>query len=433
MNSTAEINSNAARSTSIDKDILIVGGGMVGASMACALANLGYRIGVIEAFAFSRPSGSTGQTNNQSNMQPSFDARSIALAEGSRRIFDTLGLWDDMVDSACPIQTIHISDQGHWGNTRLRAEEMGVDGLGYVIENRAIGAALMAKLDRSENVELIAPANLIGLQADTHHARAIIEKESHSHSLSARLIIAADGGNSAVRKLLSIGTDQTDYDQTAIIANVGTNQNHQQIAYERFTRTGPLALLPMTGDKRYSLVLTVKQNQAHDILSLDDENFLALLQARFGFRAGRFVRTSKRHAYPLSLVRIQKHTDDRVVFIGNAAHTLHPVAGQGFNLGIRDVAALAQVLADAKEQSQDPGETSTLTRYEQWRLKDQDNVARITDSLVKIFSNDLFPLNRVRSKGLIATNLMPAAKTSVARHAMGLSGRMTKLARGIPL
>jgi len=401
-------------------DIVIIGGGMVGATMAVALASLPLKIAIIEAFPF------------RSNNQPSYDARSIALAYGSKRIFESLGVWDSIQDEACPIKNIHVSSQGQIGATRLNAEEEGLDALGYVIENRVIGNGLLQKIESLENIELICPAKLVDLTTTQDNTHIVIEKENERLSLNSKLIIGADGANSKVRELLNITANKKEYQQTAIISNVTPGKAHQNIAYERFTPEGPIAVLPMT-KKRCSLVFTVDSDSAEETLSLNDAEFITALENRFGFRTGGFTKTSKRFAYPLSLMQIKQHYTDRAVIIGNAAHALHPIAGQGFNLGIRDVSALAEVIADAIKLNKDFGTTDVLKNYEETRKKDQSNVAFITDSLATVFSNKLFPLTKMRSKGLILSDVMPPVKHAMAKHAMGLSGKLPRLSRGLSL
>ena len=401
-------------------DVIIVGGGMVGASLACALGALPLKIAIIEAFPF------------KSNNQPSYDARSIALAYGSKRIFSSIGIWDDLKENATPIKQIHISNKGQFGVTRLNAKDESLDALGYVIENRILGNALLKKIKTFKNIKLICPAKLSSLKINNESAIVNIEKDGKETQLICKLIVGADGGNSKVREILNITTTNKDYQQTAIISNVTPGKTHGNIAYERFTKQGPIAVLPMT-DNRCSLVLTVEQNQEDEILQLNDVDFLTYLEKRFGFRCGGFVKTSKRHAYPLSLMQIDEHYKSRAVIIGNAAHTLHPIAGQGFNLGIRDVSVLAEIIANAYKQGIDIGDQNVLKEYAELRKNDQKTVALITDSLAQIFSNDLFPLRKIRAKGLLMTDLLPPAKHLLAKHAMGLNGKLPRLSRGLPL
>lgn len=404
----------------LDFDVVIVGGGMVGASLACSLATQPIKIAIIEAFPF------------KSNNQPSYDARSIALAYGSKRIFSTLGIWKDLVADATPIDQIHISNKGRFGVTRLNAKDESLDALGYVIENRILGNALLKKIEAHSNIELICPAKLQSLDFNNECAILNIEKNKQIIQLNCKLVVGADGGNSKVREALNIETKTSDYHQTAIISNVTPGNPHKNIAYERFTKQGPIAVLPMT-ENRCSLVLTVNKENEEDVLALNDTDFLDYLEKRFGFRCGGFTKTSKRHAYPLSLMQIDEHYKPRAVIIGNAAHTLHPIAGQGFNLGIRDVSVLADVIATALQQNEDIGNANVLSRYAELRTKDQKEVALITDSLTKIFSNELFPLTKIRAKGLLFTDLLPPAKHMLAKRAMGLNGKLPRLSRGVPL
>lgn len=388
--------------------------------MAVALASLPLRIAIIEAFPF------------RADNQPSYDSRSIALAYGSMRIFDTLNIWNDIKNEACPIKKIHVSSQGQIGATRLNAEDEGLDALGYVIENRIIGNGLLKKLEAFKNIELICPASLLDLDISDTQALVTIKNGDTQTTLTSKLVIGADGANSKVRELLNIKSCKKDYEQTAIISNVTPGKPHQNIAYERFTPQGPIAVLPMT-QKRCSLVFTVASSDVEKYMSLSDSEFLNTLENRFGFRTGGFTKTSKRFAYPLSLMQIKQHFSDRAVIIGNAAHALHPIAGQGFNLGIRDVSSLAEIIAEAMKSGLDIGSSEILEKYEKTRKKDQSNIAFITDGLAQVFSNQLFPLTKMRSKGLILSDMMPPLKHAMAKHAMGLSGKLPRLSRGLPI
>ena len=401
-------------------DVVIVGGGMVGASMAVALSGQGLRIAVVEAFPF------------RSEQQPSYDARSIALAYGSRKIFDAIGVWADMQDDATAIKNIHISDQGQFGVTRLDAKKEGVNALGYVIENRVIGGALMARLSQCDDVSMLCPAKLESVSYEERHLNATLALDDGAQTISARLLIAADGGNSQVRKLLDIDTTRWDYNQTAVIANVTPTYPHNNVAYERFTSSGPMALLPMS-DNRCSLVLTVRDESLDEVLALGDEAFLSILNDRFGFRLGKFERISERHSYPLFMQKTKEHIRSRVAIIGNAAHSLHPVAGQGFNLGIRDVSVLAEVIVAAKREGRDFGSEEILSDYVDQRKRDHMSVITFTDGLARLFSNELGPLAHLRSKGLLLTDLLPPLKHFLSRRTMGLAGRLPRLSRGIRL
>ncbi len=403
-----------------DYDILIIGGGMVGASLACAVARQGLRIGLIEARPFT------------SSDHPGYDDRTIALAYGSQRIFQGLGLWSAIAPFTTPILNIHISDRGRPGIARLNHHQEGVEALGYVAEARAIGAVLEQCLHHLPGVDLLCPARLQQVQIESDKAKARLCLQDTELELSAKLLVAADGARSLVRQQLNIDAIHWDYDQTAIIANVTPEYPHEQIAYERFTDNGPLALLPMS-DNRCALVYTVPSDQTEAVMALDDHAFLARLQESFGERLGRFQRVGRRQAHPLMLVKAKEHACSRVALIGNAAHTLHPIAGQGFNLGLRDVAALAEVIIDAGRLGKDPGDGRVLERYADWRRWDQRRTIAFTDGLTRLFTNPLGPLRLARNLGLLAFDLLPAAKHRLARQTMGLEGRLPRLARGLPL
>lgn len=405
---------------STDVDVLIVGGGMVGASLACALGGRALRVAVVEPVPLSAPG------------QPSYDDRSIALAWGTRRVFGAIGVWDAVAPAATPIEEIHVSDRGHFGAARMKAATIGYDALGYVVENRDLGRVFAERLPALANVELICPARLHAIETAPGLLRARLDCGGETREITTRLLVGADGGQSAVRRFAGIGAETVDYGQSAVIANVTPEHPHRNRAWERFTEHGPLALLPMTGN-RCSLVWTVPHAHADGILALPDVEFLTALQARFGGRLGRFVRTGARAAYPLTRVSASRHVAERLALIGNAAHTLHPVAGQGFNLGLRDVAALAEVIADAAASGEDIGGHDALARYQRWRAADQQRVLTLTDGLVRIFSNDFPPLVVARNFGMVALDLLPPLKRLMMRQTMGLAGRLPRLARGLPL
>ncbi|MEW8269219.1 MAG: 2-octaprenyl-6-methoxyphenyl hydroxylase [Candidatus Thiodiazotropha taylori] len=404
----------------VQQDILIVGGGMVGASLAHALSGHGYKIGVIEAWPLS------------SSSQPSYDDRVIALSWGSRLILQAMGVWHGIEAVAQPILDIHISDRGHFGFTRLNHHQEGVDALGYVVTAKSLGNALLRELDQRQDVELICPAQLKSFAVSGNGVEARIEQDGREKRINARLLVAADGGDSLVRRFLSIPLKEKSYGQTAIIANLSCDREHQSVAYERFTDTGPLALLPMT-DERLSMVWTAEDHQVAELMGLSDQAFLDRLQDRFGYRLGRLERLGKRVAYPLRLRQAAEQVRPRIALIGNAAHAIHPVTGQGFNLGLRDVAGLADLLVEAAKHSRDPGDLELLNEYRQWRERDQNRVASITDSLARLFANPFVPLRLMRNLGLVGLDLMPGLKHQVARQFMGLNGRLSKLGRGVSL
>lgn len=405
-------------------DIVIVGGGLVGASLAAALGPLPFKIALIEAV----PLRSSGQ--------PSYDARSTAVSNGSQTIFRSIGVWEGMVTDAEPIRSIHVSDRGRFGFTHLDCREHGVAALGYVVENRAIGAALWDHLSARSNIELISPARVLSVSNDTDASRLELERDGTGQiEISTRLVIAADGANSLVRSALGIPAERTEYEQTAVIANFTPGRHHEGVAYERFTPSGPLAALPLSGG-RCAMVWTVASDASAEVMRLGDEDFIETFLTQFGYRLGIPVKVGQRHAYPLSLIVAEQIVAGRAAIVGNAAHGLHPIAGQGFNLGLRDVATLADVL-DSELQNQgkgiDPGAPRVLAEYENWRRRDQRRTIALTDGLVRLFANSLGPVKLARDVGMVAMDLLPGLKPILARQSMGVSGRLPRLARGLPL
>ena len=425
-------------------DVGIVGGGMVGASLALALRGLGVDVLLVEGIAPG------------SSAQPSFDDRTTALGNASRRIFESLGVWGDIAPQASGIRTIHVSDAGRFGFARLRAEEQGTDAFGYVAANRVIGAALWKQLSASsggvvlrvpakaEDIEVteegasftlvngaeVGDGGVAGASIGNAGVNAGVGDLGRRERVEARLLVAADGAHSGVRTAAAIEADVEDYDQIAIVANVGADHPHDGTAYERFTPSGPIAVLPLY-DGSYGVIWACRPQDAAGVLSLDDESYLRELQARFGWRAGRFVRAGRRASYPLKLTRAAATTATRTVLIGNAAQALHPVAGQGFNLGLRDAAMLAEVVANAGVS--DVGAPDLLRRFAEWRAADRGGVVRFTDGLVKLFGSSRPGVGILRNLGLLMFDLAPPAKSALARVSAGFGGPSPRLARGLPV
>ncbi|MET0533329.1 MAG: 2-octaprenyl-6-methoxyphenyl hydroxylase [Steroidobacter sp.] len=404
-------------------DVAIVGGGLVGASLALALAKLRLKIALIEAAPFGVAD------------QPSFDDRTTALSNGSRRIFEQLGVWSLMEREATPIRRIHVSDRGRFGFARIDAKEQGLSALGFVVVNRIMGAALWRRLSEESAITVLAPAKVREMQLQADVQRLECELNGETQIVEARLAIAADGARSTLRQSAGIGSSTWDYEQVALVSNVFSQQFHDHVAYERFTPSGPIALLPLA-DGRSGLVWTLRPDVANEMAQLPDAEFLARLQEAFGFRLGRFTRVGSRQLYPLSLTRSDEYIAERLAIVGNAAQTLHPIAGQGFNLGLRDAVSLAEVLADGRAQvgdAFDPGDGLWLQRYREWRAADRGNIVRFTDGMVRLFSQPLGPFKLLRNVGMLAFDLMPAAKDALSQLSLGAAGRVPRLARGASL
>lgn len=418
-------------------DVAIVGGGMVGASLALALLDTGISVLLLEG------------TAPGSDLQPSFDERTTALGNASRRIFQALGVWEDMAPQAAAIRTIHVSEAGRFGFARLRAEEQGIEAFGYVITNRVIGAALWRRLQvatadrageatgapatnatnaRSGGLILRVPARPERVEITSEGVTLEVVPDSGVRErVSARLVVAADGAHSTVRTAAGIAADVEDYDQIAIVANVAAERPHDGTAYERFTSSGPLAVLPLH-DGSYGVIWSCRPERAQELLALDDTRYLHELQERFGWRAGRFVRVGRRASYPLKLTRAVTTVGTRTVLIGNAAQALHPVAGQGFNLGLRDAAMLAEVIANANG---DVGSPELLRRFSEWRAADRTGVVRFTDGLIKLFGETRPGFGWLRNLGLLLFDVTPSAKSALARVSAGFGGPTPRLARGL--
>jgi 2-octaprenyl-6-methoxyphenol hydroxylase len=396
-----------------DYDLLIAGGGLAGNCLALALKETGLRIAIVEA-----------NTREQLHDSPAGD-RALALAAGTVKMLETLGIWQGIKQAATAIKDIHISDQGHFGKVRLSAQKEQVEALGYVITARDIESHV-ASLVAESGIELICPARLIGLMAGNDAANVSLKRGDEALSVSAKLLVGADGGNSSVRKLLEIAQRTTDYGQTALVTTVKSALRHNNVAFERFTASGPLALLPIA-DNHCAVVWTRTSEDANALMSGGEADFLAELQQCFGYRLGKLSLAAPRRAFPLALIRAEQMIAERTVVIGNAVHQLHPVAGQGFNLGLRDVMQLAEMIIRQHAAKQDIGDNSFLATYAGSRQKDHDRTIGFTNNVVRIFSNEWLALAAARNIGLAVLDHVPAAKTWLARHAMGLAGRLPRL------
>ncbi|MEM8814942.1 MAG: 2-octaprenyl-6-methoxyphenyl hydroxylase [Pseudomonadota bacterium] len=402
-------------------DIVIAGGGMVGSSLAVALGALDVRVAVVEAVA----RGAAGQ--------PSFDERSTALSRSTQRSFEAMGLWPAIRAASTPIRSVHVSDKGRFGFAHIDAEQQNVEALGYVCINRVLGDVLAEALKHASNVQSYCPARITAVERrpGANHL-TVAHDDGREEVLAARLLVAADGARSSLRDMLGIAATFTDYRQKAVIGNLLTELPNNGCAYERFTEAGPLAMLPVSNGRTAFVWITESAN-ADGLLALADAEFLAALGDAFGTRLGGFSRVGKRAAYPLFLSKAVRLTAERTVLVGNAAHGLHPVAAQGFNLGMRDVAALCDCVADAADSNGDPGAREHLDRYAAWRKPDQDKLVGFTDGLVRLFGSQRPGVKVLRNLGMLGFDFVPGVRRRFAEHTMGLKGRLPRLSRGIAL
>ncbi|MEM1175166.1 MAG: 2-octaprenyl-6-methoxyphenyl hydroxylase [Pseudomonadota bacterium] len=392
-------------------DIVIGGGGMVGTSLALALEPLGLKVAVVEPVQVT------------DDEQPSFDERSTALSRSTQRMFSAMALWDDVAAASTAIRRIHVSDKGRFAFSHIDAKEQGVEALGHVVINRVLGGVLRHRL-RSSNATLFCPDRITAVEETDDGARLTLES---GETLEAGLLVAADGARSSLREQLGIGVERKDYDQSAIIGNLLPERSAAGVAYERFTEDGPLAMLPIADD-RVAFVWVTTHFHADQLIKQDDATFTRTLHESFGHRLGDFSKIGTRTRYPLTLSKAHRLRSSRSVLVGNAAHGLHPVAAQGFNLGLRDVAALCDCIKDA------PGDVSEqLERYASWRRKDQGTLVSITDGLVELFRSPNPVARAGRAVGMLGFDLIPGVRQAFARQMMGLNGRLPRLSRGVPL
>ena len=412
-------------------DLIIVGGGLVGASLAVALAPSGLSLAVVEAVELDSPDSSN---------QPSFDERTVALTYNARQIYTGMGVWEQIAaQHAQPIREIHISDRGRFGMTHLHHNDIGTEALGYVVASRVLGEVLHRRM--AQSVSLFCPAMVVGMENrqqhdDSHNMITVTQNEKTAPgktvTLKASLVVVADGGRSGLAGQTGVETHRSAYPQSAIISVVESDRDHHGRAYERFTNEGPLALLPHS-DKRYALVWTTESKQVAARMAMSDAEFIGALQRAFGDRAGNLARPSPRKCYALQRSRADHPVGKRTVIIGNAAHTVHPVAGQGFNLGLRDVAVLAEVLHRARQRQQDIGDAALLEKYAALRRRETHRVSGFTDGLIRLFGSRRQPAVLARNLALAGIELFPPAKRLLLRRTMGMTGKPSRLGAGLPL
>ena len=400
-------------------DVAIVGGGLVGASLACALAPLGLRVALLEAVPL-RAAG-----------QPSYDDRTLALSGSSCRILQGLGIWPALGANATAIREIRVTERNRPGQVVMKPQELGLENFGHVVEARVFGAAVLELLSGMGGVELICLAKVTAIETTQESVRIAFQRDGQEHGLQARLLVGADGAESVVRTALGITAERHDYGQTAIVCNVTPEKAHLGCAYECFTPTGPFALMPHVNG-RCGLVWSVASEDAARHMEMPEQHFLQHAHDMFGNALGPWLKLGKRSAYPLRLVRATVDTGLRSLLLGNAAHAIHPVGAQGFNLGLRDVAVLAEVLADALAQNPaaDIGAAALLQSYSNWRAPDQAGTIGYSDGLARLYANPSALASIARGFGMLAHALVPPLRRQLAIRAMGYRGRVPRLALG---
>ena len=409
-----------------EQNVIIAGGGHVGLSFALLLAAQGIASTIVERNKYPKLS-----PKEDAKRTHYLDSRNTALSRRTVQIYQEIDLWDQLQSHACRIDSVQVSEQGSFGYAQLNKEEEKVESFGQVMENAWLGRKLLLAVQQSPLIDLVDGATVTNVTQSTTSVTITYDTESdQQQALTADLLVACDGRDSTVRNLLGIGTKDYDYGQTAIVGVVQTDKPHEHIAIERFSPAGPLAVLPLTdadGDGndlmqagyRRSVVWVCKSGEEKQYLE-DDALFMATLQKAFGQRAGTFVEAGRRGAYPLTRVLAEHQVEGRVVIMGNAAHTLHPVAGQGFNLCMRDAHVLAKMLGNQVLRGEDIGDTKMLKAYERARQKDQKRVIRFCDAVVHGFTHPNPAMKLARNVALIAFNKLPNVKPLVASYAMGL-------------
>lgn len=421
----------------IKTEVLIVGGGLAGLSLGIALAGAGLGVVLVD------------REDPRRMAAADYDGRTSAISRGSRSILEALGIWSGAADQAQDIRDIRVSDGrpaprggAGWASPffmHYGAADTGGEAMGAIVENRVLRLACEARAAALSKLTILAPHRLI---SHDRGAAGVTAQLDDGRKLTARLLVAADGRGSGLRQAAGIEVNRWDYPQAGIVTTVGHEKPHQGVAHEHFLPSGPFALLPMVDGPlqpggaavhRSSLVWTERREAVARIMAMDDGTFAEEMTRRFGRSLGQLSVAGKRWSYPLSLVHALRYSDTRLVLLGDAAHGIHPIAGQGLNLGIRDVAVLAELVVDARRLGLDIGNSVILAQYERARRFDNTLMIAATDSLNRLFSNDVAPLRLARDLGLAAVNHLPPLKRIFVRHAMGTLGDLPRLARGAPL
>jgi len=414
---------NAPPPSRLDVDVLIIGGGFVGNTLAAALCGTGMSVALVDT------------QDLEAAIDAEFDGRSFAISLSNQRLLKGVGLWAGLADRAAPILDIRISDGPSLMFLHYDHREAGDEPMGYMVENHHLRRAHFERLSGARDLAVFAPDRVDTLDRGPGGVAANL---SGGTEIRARLAVAADGRSSSTRQAAGIGVTKWSYDQSGIVCTVRHQHRHDYIAHERFLPAGPFAILPLMGDppeaaNRSSLVWTELTELTPAMMELDDAGFVAEIRRRFGDFLGDIEVAGPRYAFPLGLQFASRTTDQRLVLAGDAAHAMHPIAGQGLNMGLRDVAALAEVLVDAHRLGQDLGEGAVLERYARWRRFDNTMMLAATDGLNRLFSNDIAPVRLARDMGLAAVDKLPPLKRLFMRHAMGLVGDLPRLLRGEPL
>lgn len=405
-------------------DVVIVGGGLVGAAQAIALADAGLSVAVID------------QMNLSMGLDTTFDGRASAIALASRRVLQSIGVWDHLGSEPAPILDIRVSDGPSLFFLHYDHKEVGDEPFGYMVENRHMRQALMARMAELKSIQLMAPASIAALRRSTDGAHVLLRD---GREIKAQLAVAAEGRRSPTRDQAGIRLTQWSYEQTALVCSVRMERSHAFVAHEHFLSAGPFAILPLNGDdpanpgNMASIVWTEGQKLADIMLGLDAPEFKFEFDQRIGGFLGKTELVGPRWSYPLSLQFAETCTAERLALIGDASHGMHPIAGQGLNMGLRDVAALAEVLVEANRSGNDMGGRQSLAAYEQWRRFDNTMMLVATDLLNRLFSNNIRPLKLARDMGMALVDKMPPLKKTFMRHAMGETGNLPKLMRGLKL
>lgn len=418
---------NASPSDTQTVEAVIVGAGMAGLTLAHALAGAGIEVAVID------------RADPATFSDAAFDGRTTAIADGSARVLDGIGLWSDLAPKSCPIDTIRVSDGDSLMFLHFDHAEVGDAPLGHILENRDIRGPLLAKAAASNRITMLAPATIEKVARDQGGATVTL---SGGHIVRTRVVLACDGRGSTLRRDARIPVTEWRYDQSSFVCTIAHERAHQNIAHERFLPGGPFAILPLNdldtpveGDggqllHASSIVWSESNDLVPAIRAFDDAAFIAELGRRVGGFLGEIALASPRWVYPLGLSHAARYTDQRLALVGDAAHAIHPIAGQGLNMGIRDVAALAEVIVDARRLGRDIGDPDILADYERWRRFDNMLLAVVTDNLTRLFSNDIAPVRIARDLGMGVVNAIPAARKFSMRHAMGVVGDLPRLVRG---